>query len=96
MDKHRYPRQCYTMLRQHDDAGRSTWVTQVKVLLFEHGFGYAWLANDIGDVDAFVTLFKPIIRDSSKQMLHSEFYSSPKSLHYKLYRSALGQEAYLT
>lgn len=96
MDKHRYPRQCYIMLRQHDDAGRSNWVTQVKLLLFENGFGYAWLANDIGDVDAFVTLFKTRIRDSSKQMLHSEIDSSPKSLHYKLYKSALDPEAYLT
>ena len=30
----------------------------LKQLLFQFGFGYAWLANEVGDTIAFTKLFK--------------------------------------
>ena len=58
MDNHRFPKQCYKMLKAHADLGRINWVTQVKNLLCTNGVGYAWLSQDIGDIDHFVKLLK--------------------------------------
>ena len=37
------------MLRQIDESGRITYASKVKTLLFENGFGYAWIADEIGN-----------------------------------------------
>ena len=37
MQNHRYPRQCYLMLRSLTDAGKITWATHIKTLLFTPG-----------------------------------------------------------
>ena len=58
MPDHRYPKQCYIMLRSLSDAGKMTWATQVKNLLYVYGFGYVWEANTIGDINVFVKVFK--------------------------------------
>ena len=48
MDNHRYPRQCYIMLRQHDDAGRFNWATLVKPFLFEPDLAmHGWLKTSV-------------------------------------------------
>ena len=73
-----------------DLLGHTSWT-----LLFEHEFDYAWLPNEIGDVGTFVTL-KKRLKDSCKQMLQSEIGCSPFSLHYKLYKSVIDPEDYLT
>ena len=46
------------MLRSLDEAGRTTWATHIKAFLFQFGFGYAWLANEGGNVREFTKLFE--------------------------------------
>ena len=46
------------MLRSLNESARITLVKHIKQLLFMFGFGYAWLANEIGDTIAFTKLFK--------------------------------------
>ena len=50
MTNDRYPRQCYLMLRSLTDAGKTTWASHIKRLLFEHGFGYAWKLTDADSI----------------------------------------------
>ena len=57
MSTNRYPYHCYKMLRRLDAVGRITWASKVKVILFTYGFGYAWIYENIGDVDIFMKLF---------------------------------------
>ena len=52
----RYPRQCYLMLRRLDEAGRKTLETYVKDLIYEHDFGYACLAQVVGNRSDFMKL----------------------------------------
>ena len=40
MPDHRFPKQCYNMLRSLEESGRITWASKIKSLLFEHGFGF--------------------------------------------------------
>lgn len=61
MPENGYPKQCYLMLRKIES-------TKIKVLLFEHGFGYAWIANELGDPLQFLKMFKQTLFDNSLQI----------------------------
>jgi len=39
------------MLKSHDDCGRRNWASKVKDLLYQYGFRYAWITQEIGDVN---------------------------------------------
>ena len=67
MPNDRYPLQCYLMLRSLTDAGKTTWASHIKTLLFEHGFGYAWIADAVGSNNAFLSIFTQRIKDISLQ-----------------------------
>ena len=95
MQNNRYPRQCYYMLRSLTEAGKSTWATHIKSLLFQHGFGHVWIADSVGDTKAFLFMFKQRIKDISIQNWQSSINKSPKAAHYKYFKSQLDTEKYL-
>lgn len=95
MQNNRYPRQCYYMLRSLTEAGKSTWATHIKSLLFQHGFGHVWIADSVGDTKAFLFMFKQRIKDISIQNWQSSINNSPKAAHYKYFKSQLDTEKYL-
>ena len=96
MPYNRYPRQCYLMLKSLTDAGKTTWTTHIKSLLFEYGFGYAWIENEVGNSNYFLNLFKQRIKDISIQNWHQSITSSSKATHYKHFKSNLDVEKYLS
>ena len=63
MPDHRYPKQYYNMIRSLSDAGKTTWASHVRTLLYKYGFGYGWEANTIGNINAFVKVFKQRLKD---------------------------------
>ena len=63
MANHRYPRQCYLMLKSLTEAGKTTWASHIKLLLFENGFGHAWMAGSAGDANAFISMYIRRIKD---------------------------------
>jgi len=96
MNSQRYPKQCYIMLRRLDSAGKTNWATHIKHLLFQNGFGYVWLTDEVADIKLFVSIFKTRLTDCSYQWLNENIQTSPKCLAYKLFKSALTPETYLT
>ena len=92
---HRYPRQCSLMLKSLTDAGKITWTALIKSLLFEFGFGYAWLANEIGNRNHFLNLFEQRIKDISIQNWRRAINDSSKATHCKYFKSNLDVEKYL-
>ena len=44
METHRYPKQCYSMLKRLDEVGKITWASHVKEMLYKYGSGYVWIA----------------------------------------------------
>ena len=76
MEQCRYPKQCYDMLRHLDDANRTTWATHIKGMLFEYGFGYAWINNGVGDVSCFMLMLKTRLRDCTLQRLQQQIIDS--------------------
>ena len=95
MPNYRYPKQCYNMLRSLALSGKINWASNVRLLLYKHGFGYVWEADTIGDASRFINLFRQRLADCFTQQWHSEVEESPKALHYKHFKLILEVEPYL-
>ena len=95
MPSHRYPKQCYLMLKRLDDVGRQTWATRIRMFLYSHGFGYAWVAHEIANVPRFVTILSTRLKDMYTQLWLQGLENSPKAEQYKQFKSLLETEKYL-
>ncbi|KAL4220595.1 hypothetical protein ACF0H5_020992 [Mactra antiquata] len=95
MPSHRYPKCCYIMLRDLDNLGRRTWASKVRETLFKFGFGYAWIAQEIGDEKVFFSQIKLRITDILKQEWHNNISESSRCDHYIGLKSLLDLEFYL-
>ena len=49
MQDFRYPEQSYFILKRLDDVGRKTWASCIRELSCMYGFGYLWIAHDVGN-----------------------------------------------
>jgi len=96
MPRNRYPRQCYEMLRQLDEGDRNIWATNMKRLLYRYWFGMACNTQDIGNVIVFIAMFKDRLTESLNSNTMSDINTPPKALCYKLFKSALNSELYLS
>ena len=96
MQDFRYPKQCYLMLKGLDDCNRITWATRVRNLLSRYGFGYVWVAQGVGDMDSFITIFKGTLKDNLLQEWYSDINESSKAYHYKNFKCILEAETYLS
>ena len=96
MPNTRYPKSCYNMLKSLDDVGRKTWASEVRHLLFKFGFGFVWIAQDIGNPDIFMSQLKLRIADCLKQDWHSSIDNSSRCDHYKHFKSLLNVEKYIS
>lgn len=95
MENHRYPKQCYFMLKRLDETGKITWASHIKEMLFKFGFGYVWLAQEVGNSKYLLYLFSERIKDCYFQDWLSKINESPKAEHYKHFKSMLDVEKYL-
>ena len=46
------------MLMLHDNIGRTNWVTHIKDLLFQYGYGYVRIRIGVGHINRFVSSLK--------------------------------------
>ncbi len=83
------------VVKRIDEVVRTTWATKVKNLLFKFGFGNVWLSHEVGDVSAFLMVFKQRIIHCMNQEWHSEISDSRKAIRYKHFKSLLNVERYL-
>ena len=84
------------MLRSLASSGKINWASNVRLLLYKHGFGYVWEADTIGDASRFINLFRQRLADCfTQQLWQSEVEESPKALHYKHFKLILEVEPYL-
>jgi hypothetical protein len=95
MENHRYPKQCYLMLKTQDSVGRNNWVTKVREFLFSQGFGFIWISQEIGDSNQFCKLFKQRVTDCSLQTWHSDISNSTRCDFYRNFKSLLNVERYI-
>ena len=67
MDENRIPKQDYRMLVSLDSDGKRNWVTRLRLLLHDTGFGYVWLSQDVGDEQHFIRIFRQRLTDMNLQ-----------------------------
>ena len=96
MESHRYPKQCYNMLVELDNAGRCNWATHVKSLLFKFGFGVVWLSQEVGNFDLFKKILSQRLKDCAIQGWHESVTENKKLGTYCLFKSLLEPEKYLS
>jgi len=90
------PKQCYLMSKQLDYQNRTNWVTHVKNILYKFGFGFVWIAQEVGDPDMFLNKFSLRFKDCCFQDWSSLIDDCPKLESYKLYKTLLNTERYLS
>ena len=95
MHNDRYPKNCYKMLKSLDEAGRHTWASNVKKLLFRYGYGFVWVSQEVGDINSFIKQFKQRLIDCMKQNWHGSIDDSPRCDTYKYFKTLLNPEKYL-
>ena len=78
MPYHRYPKQCYIMLKGLDDSGRKCWASEVKTMLFRYGYGHVWISQEIGDVNLFIRHFRQRIINCYTQNWQSDKSNSSR------------------
>ena len=83
------------MLYGLDNVNRTSWVTYVKNILFRYGFGYAWIVQDVGDRNLFLSQFKQCVLDCDAQQWQTSVSNNTKLLCYSTYKSLLNVELYL-
>ena len=61
----------------------------------KHGFGYIWYAQEIGDADRFLHIFKQRLIDCAQQEWHLGVSESPKLSFYASIKHSFEIEQYL-
>ena len=75
---------CYVAsLKQLDVNSQPSWARNVRQLLCSHGFGEAWYNQGVGNIEAFITVFKFTLNDVYKQNWNAVVNNSPKCRFYK-------------
>ena len=95
MDPNRYAHQSYKMLKSLDDAGRKSWASNIKHLLFSLGFAYLWIAQEVGNQAFFIKSFKRRLSDCYLQKWNESLRTTSKAESYLYYKSLLTPETYL-
>ena len=70
-------------------------MTSVKHILFSYGFGYTWIAQEVGNKDLFLCEFELRVKDICKQQWWVNISGKPKMRNYINFKSALEPEKYL-
>jgi hypothetical protein len=96
MPDERYPRRCDSMLLHLHEAGRKTWATHVKALLYMHGFQYVWIYQGVADVRCFVNIFTQRVKDTWVQVWHDSVSGYSKLKCYNDVKCLLEPEKYLS
>lgn len=56
------------MLGAVEKAGKVTWGSCITEIIFQPSSGNTWLANEVGNANVFIHLFKTRFRDCAMQM----------------------------
>ena len=78
-------------MQRLDDTGRNTWDSKAKSALFQYGYGYAWVANEIGNPVLMLHLKKNCCLQNTFAFIEN----SPKALCHKMFKSVLEAEKML-
>ncbi|WP_419602185.1 hypothetical protein, partial [Thiolapillus sp.] len=88
-------RLAYEMLLLQHEAGKQNWVSIVKNVLMENGFGIVWLCQGVGSETQFVAEFKDRLISCYKQNWHSDIESDDRYRWFYSFKCTFEAEKYL-
>ena len=95
LNENRLAKKAYNMLLSLQKNNYSTWVDNVRTLLYTYGFGVVWEAQSVGSVHIFVKNLKQRLQDCAIQEWHSDTTSRDMYGPYSLFKTQLCIEPYL-
>ena len=78
------------MLFKMDEQGKHSWVTQVKHLFYQYGFGESWLNQGVGNTVVFLSEFSTRVKDVKSQEWWSEVCANEKTNYYRNFKKENG------
>ena len=94
LEVNRLPKQAYNMLLSMDIKGKHCWVSELRVRLFELGFGYAWVQQGVGCERSFISILKQRLKDNFLQEWESSVYQKDMYARYRSFKSMFQAELY--
>ena len=83
------------MLHNYASVGRQNWVSQVRNILYQFGFGYIWESQSVDNNGHFLKEFTRRLMDCDLQNWNTQMCSLPKLRTYSVFKSELIVEPYL-
>ena len=90
----RYAKMAYQMMVNMDERGHETWVTRLKILLFENGFAHVWYNGGVGSENVFLRKLRTRLTDCFAQNWHAKLEDSSRYQVYRSFKSDLVREKY--
>ena len=95
LDETRIPFRAYRMLFELDCRGKKNWVTDVRLCLYNYGFGYVRLNQGVGSVNEFIRIFRQRLIDCRWQNWNEHIQNSDRFDLYRSYGSMHELKTYL-
>jgi len=70
--------------------------TKIRTLLYKYGFSFIWISQDVGDINAFIRMFKHRVFNYCTLDWQAALDTSSRCDHYNNFKSLLTVETYLT
>eukprot|EP00745_Piridium_sociabile_P040693 TRINITY_DN7891_c0_g1_i1.p1 TRINITY_DN7891_c0_g1~~TRINITY_DN7891_c0_g1_i1.p1 ORF type:complete len:208 (+),score=5.68 TRINITY_DN7891_c0_g1_i1:260-883(+) len=85
MEENRLPHKAYLTLLHLETRGKKNWATNVKLCLFEYGYGHVWLNQGVANVQMFIREFRQRIIDCNWQNWQHHIQTSERFQAYSLF-----------
>ena len=92
----RFVRQSYECLLNLSLKGDRNWVSSIQELLCVNGYGYVWLAGEVGNKALFFTRLKQTLIDNFIQNWNFKMSNDVKCSFYYGFKPIIERETYLT
>lgn len=76
----RFPRKCYSLLLLDASYGKAYWVSKMKMLLYDMGFGYIWERQFLCSINSFISEFMARAQNIYLQEWHTSLSAGSKTL----------------
>jgi hypothetical protein len=94
-DDTRYSKMAYLCLLSMHERGKINWVTHIKSLLCECGFGLVWLFGGVADEKQFLRDLKERLKGNFGQRWFTHLQESSRFELYQSFKDSIGRELYL-
>jgi hypothetical protein len=87
---------CYNLQYRQCIDGKTNWLSKIKEMLFQYGYGWIWEAQSIPETFNLVNEFRQRIKDCELQCWATDVKSLPKLRTYCLFKETREEEFYLS